>query len=200
MQYLRGEFMNFVLLVWLAAALLLAATGLFFEATPQMVAATVWGLTAIGALILWLSPRIRRAVLLLDLRALIALHLVRFVGIAFVALYLAGRLPFSFGVVGGLGDIVIAIGAVILLNRYWRGFAIAWNAAGLIDIVSVVAMAFREGIQDPAAMAPLRSFPLMLLPAYFVPLIILSHGMIFMRLFSSASRVDGSITSRAASM
>lgn len=177
--------MVFLLFAWLGAALLLAATGLFNDATPQVVGATVWGATASGALIVWAIPAARRFVLRLDLRTLISIHLVRFVGIAFVALYLLGPFPFSFGVVGGVGDIVIAIGAVVLLYRYWRGFAMAWNIAGLIDIVSVVAMAFREGVHDAAAMAPLRAFPLMLLPTFFVPLIILSHAIIFVRLFNA---------------
>jgi hypothetical protein len=175
-----------LLLVWLGAALSLAATGLFYLATPQIVAATVWGLTAACVLLIWLSSGARRFVADVDLRALIALHLVRFVGIAFVALYLTGKFPFSFGVVGGIGDIVIATGAVILLYRYSRAFTIAWSVAGLVDIVSVVAMAFREGVRDSDSMAPLRAFPLMLLPTFFVPLIMVSHGVILARLFGKA--------------
>jgi hypothetical protein len=175
-----------LLLVWLGAALSLAATGLFYRATPQIVAATVWGATAACVLLIWLNSGARRFAADVGLRGLIALHLVRFVGIAFVGLYLAGRFPFSFGVVGGVGDIVIATGAVILLYRYSRAFTIVWSVAGLIDILSVVAMAFQEGVRDPESMAPLRAFPLMLLPTFFVPLIIVSQGVILVRLFGKA--------------
>jgi hypothetical protein len=54
-----------------------------------------------------------------------------------------------------------------------------WNIAGLIDIVFVAFVALHFGLTDWKSMAPLREFPLMLLPTFFVPLIIVSHVLIF---------------------
>jgi hypothetical protein len=49
---------------------------------------------------------------------------------------------------------------------------------GLIDILFVVITAARLGLKDPDSIQALTTLPLSLLPTYFVPLIIASHGMI----------------------
>src|SRR5713226_1496271 len=87
-----------VLAIWLGAALAVSGSGVFLKATPRMVAAAVWGLTLLTLLLGWKAP--------VDLPALVKLHLVRFIGAWFVVLYRHGRLPFSFGVVGGIGDVL----------------------------------------------------------------------------------------------
>jgi hypothetical protein len=52
----------------------------------------------------------------------------------------------------------------------------------MLDIFLVVILALRIGLADWRSMAPLRTFPLSLLPTFFVPLIIASHILIFVRL------------------
>jgi hypothetical protein len=144
-------------------------------------------LTALALLACWAAPPIRRWVLAVDLRALIAFHVIRF----FAALYFlvdfkAGTLSPDFALPAACGDMAVAIAAVIILLlprlRSSRTALLFWNIAGLIDIVFVVITAFRIGLRDWSSMAPLRELPLGLLPTFIVPLVIASHVLIFVRL------------------
>ncbi|HEY4284512.1 MAG TPA: hypothetical protein VGM62_15725, partial [Chthoniobacterales bacterium] len=126
------------------------------------------------------------------LSRLIALHVIRFVGIYFLLLCRRGSLSCAFATPAGWGDITVAIGAIILLawlradrtghTRVPLRLTLAWNILGLLDIVLVVIVAFRIGLGDWQGMAPLRTLPLMLLPTFLVPTIIVSHILIFVRL------------------
>lgn len=132
-------------------------------------------------------PDFRSWVDALDLRVLVLLHVTRFVGFYFLALYDRGELPYAFAVVGGIGDIIVAALALVVaflpLAPERRRHAIAiWNVAGLIDILLVVATAARLGLQDPWQVRALTHLPLSLLPTFLVPLIVGSHLAILARL------------------
>ena len=123
----------------------------------------------------------------MDLRAIIALHLTRFVGVYFLLLYARGELPFGFAVPAGWGDIVVAVLAVVLLLNWaaiarHRRWLVIWNLVGFVDIVLVVAAAAKHALADPASMAALLRPPLNLVPTFLVPLIIGSHILMFVRL------------------
>ena len=155
----------------------------------------VAGLTAAGIVAYAASVGTRSAVRAVPLAALVAVHLVRFVGAWFIVLYRRGELPFAFAVPGGWGDIVTAamaagilVGAIPPRTRARRRVLFAWNAFGLLDIVFVVANAARLYLAGPAQLAPFTRLPLSLLPTYFVPLIALSHLAIFGRLRGSGTR------------
>jgi hypothetical protein len=175
--------------VWLALAVWISIAGGFYDASPRMIAITVWVLVAAVLVAIWSVPAVRTFAVSLDSRTLIAVHLIRFVGLAFVVLYTRGRFPFSFGVIGGVGDMVVAAGALAIL-AFWtrsgwvnrRPLLLVWNSFGLLDIAGVVADALREGLRNPSMMAPLRQFPLSLLPTFFVPLIIISHLLLLARI------------------
>jgi hypothetical protein len=176
------------LVAWLLAATWIGASGTFYRATPVEVALTVW-IGSIGLLLaVWRVQSAREWAVNGSIRGLLVPHVVRFVGLAFVALYARGDLPFSVGIVGGIGDVVVAIGAIVLMldpDQSWRTW---WNIVGFIDIVSVVVSVLREGLRDPHSVAVIREFPLSLLPTYFVPLIIASHCLIFVRFRSDRAR------------
>jgi len=154
----------------------------------------VLGVLTVGCLAAatWV-PSIRDWVDRLDIRTITALHLTRFVGIAFLLLYASGQLPWAFAVPGGWGDIVVAILAALLLlvaspasgrgRVAWR----AWNLLGMLDILFVVATAARLFKSDPDGMQALLRFPLSLVPTFLVPLIITSHVILFRRLRTSSS-------------
>jgi hypothetical protein len=174
-----------LLLVWGAIALVAGATGAVAR-SPVPPPAIVLGLTLGGLLAYLVSFRVKSWVRAVPLAALVAIHLVRFVGAWFIVLYRRGELPFAFAVPGGWGDIVAAATAVAILlaalparTRTRRVALGAWNALGLADILFVVTTAARVFIADPDALAPLTRLPLSLLPTYFVPLIVLSHLRIF---------------------
>ena len=180
-----------VLALWGALAVVAGATGMVAR-SPVPPPVIVAGLTAAGIVAYAASDRTRSAVRAVPLAALVAVHLVRFVGAWFIVLYRRGELPFAFAVPGGWGDIVAAAmaagllaGAIPARTPARRRVLFAWNAFGLLDILFVVANAARHFLADPAQLAPFTHLPLSLLPTYFVPLIVLSHLAIFGRLRAS---------------
>jgi len=173
---------------WLLTATALGAAGVVRSLRPPAPQFVLAGLTAIVLALGWFVAGFRVWLSEVDVRWLVALHLTRFVGAYFLYLYGRGQLPYAFAVPGGLGDIVVAsLAAVLLLagpprdTWRWRGYA-GWNVLGLADILFVVATAARQGLVDPESMAALLRLPLSLLPTFLVPLIIATHVALGVRL------------------
>ncbi len=148
-------------------------------------------------LLFWRSSRFRAWCLNVDIRALVLIHVSRFVGIYFLVLYARGELPYAFAVPGGIGDIAVAAAALAVFVFYRTPGAISrrviftWNVFGLIDILLVVATAARLGMTNPESMRALLTLPLSLLPTFLVPIIISTHIIIFARLRGSRRAVAG---------
>lgn len=175
-----------LLLGWLAVAFLIGATGWFRHASAPIVAITVWSLALIVLILVWKVSLLREWTANTSLHCLILFHITRFVGIYFLLLYQRHRLPYDFAVPGGIGDTFIATTALILsASRQFydsRSLVLVWNIFGLVDIIFVVTTALRLGLRDWESMAALRELPLSLLPTFLVPLIIVSHILIFIRI------------------
>lgn len=119
-----------------------------------------------------------------DVRWLIAFHMTRFIGIYFLYLYAQHELPYAFSIVGGTGDIIIAVLALIIIRfASYKPALFAWNVIGLLDIVAVAVMAAQSEMAIPGSMHQLDKFPLVLLPTFIVPVIIVTHGLILVRIF-----------------
>ncbi len=171
---------------WFIAALAVGAAEML-DRLPVPPPAVAGMLTATALAVLALSDGLRRAVLDRGPVPLVALHLVRFVGIWFLVLYARGELPPDFAQQAGWGDIVVAAGAVLLLllglparSRGRRRVLLAWNVVGLADILFVIGSAMRLPAAERGAVMPFFHLPLSLLPTFFVPLIIVSHLLIFL--------------------
>jgi hypothetical protein len=123
----------------------------------------------------------------IDLRALVLLHVSRFVGIYFLILHQRGELPRAFAVPGGIGDIIVATMALPValapLDPPLRRRAILiWNVVGFFDILMVIITATRLNLEHPGQLRALTYLPLSLLPTFLVPLIIATHVFIFVRI------------------
>jgi hypothetical protein len=177
------------LIVWFLLALTIGYGGNYDRAAPYGIAVTVWALVAILVLLYLFVPGFREWAGAEPVIVFVLFHLTRFVGIWFLVLYGEGRLPYEFGVLGGWGDIIAAVGAILVVliwfvtkgRRAWWPLLV-WNIFGLVDILFVVRAALRSGLGTPHLMLPLRVFPLNLLPMFVVPLIIATHLFIFVRL------------------
>lgn len=173
------------LMAWFFVAFALGDSGRLAVLEPPAPQVILLGLTALLLVNSALLPGFRRWLAGLDLRRLVALHLSRFIGIYFLVLHGRGQLPYDFAVKGGWGDIAVACGAVVLLVVPGliarRGWLLAWNVLGLLDILFVVATAARLAAADPSSMRALLRLPLSLLPTFLVPLIIATHVWIFVR-------------------
>ena len=129
----------------------------------------------------------RAMVLGADLRLVAAIQGWRWAGLGFLSLYAHGVLPGLFAFPAGLGDAAIGVSApwiVLGLIRYpafvtSRRF-VTWNILGIVDLVVAVAMGtlssgFIPGITGNVTTAAMAQLPLVLIPAYMVPLFIMMH-------------------------
>ncbi|MCA8973086.1 MAG: hypothetical protein KDC98_00110 [Planctomycetes bacterium] len=175
------------LVAWLLIAVAFSAVGGLRWLPPPFPQLVLAALVALQLVLLRWSPSVRTFADRVPVAAILGLHLGRFVGGYFLWLYDRGELPFDFAVLGGIGDIVVAAGALALLAVHRgsppvhsRSLQI-WNAIGLVDIVFVVVAAARNALAASETMAPLLRLPLALLPTWLVPLIIASHLLLILR-------------------
>lgn len=179
---------------WFLAALAAGASGRLQALRPPVPQLVLLALTAVAILAATAVPGVRAWVRRVEVRALVAFHLTRFVGVSFLVLYRRGELPREFAVPGGWGDILVASLALGLLlagpptTPGRRRAYLLWNLLGLADILFVVATAAQLGFADPDSMRALLRLPLSLLPTFLVPLIITSHLLIARRLAGRPDR------------
>jgi hypothetical protein len=176
-----------ILWLWFAAALAVGHFLLLQRVPPLGVPAIVFGLTAVLLAAYRRLPSLRTWVDALDLRALVLLHVTRFVGFYFLFLYHRGVLPRAFAIPAGFGDILVATMALPValapLAAAVRLRAIViWNMVGLVDILLVVFTAVQLNLAAPLHMRAFTHLPLSLLPTFLVPIIIVTHIVIFIRL------------------
>lgn len=184
---MRASRIVIVLVCWFLAAAFVVASG-GFARVPLPPPAIIVAL-ALTTVLAGLLPRATRTWLMaVDLRALLAVHLVRFVGIAFLVLVGRGVLSRAFLPIGW-GDAIAATGAAVLLAArpslstragWWS--VLAWNVFGFADMLLLIATGIRVGTADPAQFALFLQLPFGLLPTFFVPLIIATHVFVFVRL------------------
>jgi hypothetical protein len=173
--------------LWLFGAILVGRFFILQRLPVQAIPAIIFSLAALLMLGYRRIESFRTWIDAIDIRALVLLHVTRFVGIYFLVLYRRGELPYAFAVPGGIGDIVVALLAILVVylplapaNRK-RAITI-WNVIGLVDILLVVFTAARIGLSGETVLLPLTYLPLSLLPTFLVPVIIASHVAIFARL------------------
>jgi hypothetical protein len=175
-----------VLLAWLAAAMAVGALGVLAR-LPVPPPAIAVGLTVAILLLFRFSRAVRAAAWSLGARALVAFHLTRVAaGAWFLVLYTRGVLPGQFALAAGWGDIAVGVAAIAVLvfclpvrRRSQRLGLLAWNVAGLIDILGVLGNGIRLFAADPDIARPFTTLPLALLPTFVVPLVIASHVLLF---------------------
>jgi hypothetical protein len=125
------------------------------------------------------------------LPVLIALNVTRLLGVLFVLLYAAKRLPAPFAPVAGWGDIAAGAIALPLALRVarrqgtGRSAVLFWNSFGLADLVTAVTLGAlsapgpsRVFFEDPGS-ALMSSVPWILIPCFLVPSLSFVHLVVF---------------------
>ena len=173
--------------MWLLAATAVGGAGALVDLLPPWPQVILISLTLLSLVSLWRVGPVRRWATRVDVRVLVAFHLTRFVGVYFLVLYGRGELPYEFAVIGGWGDIIVAMLAIPLIatgppKGRRRTAYLAWNVLGLADILFVVATATRLALADPTSLAPMLRLPLSLLITFIVPIVIATHIWLFRRL------------------
>jgi hypothetical protein len=188
-----GTRVTAIVVLWFLMAAAFAARGFFASLKPPAPQAMIAGL----AFVAWLATRrvgwLRAWSDTVDPRVLVLPHLFRAVAAAgFLQAVSRAELPAGFALPAAWGDFAVAALAALLLcagairTRYHARAWQAWNVLGLIDIVLVVANAARFGLAHPAAMSPMLRLPLALLPSFLVPIVFVTHALLFDRLWSVA--------------
>jgi hypothetical protein len=185
-----------VLLLWFMAV---ATVGLLVGSGVPVIGGYVAGTTVLLCVLGLTVPALRTWLSSLPLRLLVMMHVLRFIGVAFLVSNAApGGLPDTFAQRAGYGDVFAAITALALsvgflpaVTRSRRRLLLAWNVLGLADLLVAVGTNFSLQFAGSPAMAPLVTAPLVYVPFYFVPLLLFVHLVIFYRLATGALASEG---------
>ena len=106
------------------------------------------------------------------------------------------ELPTEFAVTAGWGDIVV--GATALMAAFYvpaltplrRRLVFTWNLFGLIDMLVVFVTAQRLILfgSGPNPLIELTRFPLLVVPMFVVPLVLITHFVVFAQLWHTRAR------------
>ena len=157
----------------------------------------------IAVAVYFVSPLAQRAVSGANVPLLVGLHATRVIGGAFILLHAAGRLSNPFAVVAGWGDLLaagLAIPAAIVAYRQvagWEKWVFAWNVIGFVDFVSAVTLNLTSTpgwplqifMESPGAVL-MYELPWRMIPFYYVPLYMIIHIALFVRLWPAISDGD----------
>ena len=185
-----------VLAGWLALVVVLGERGSFQGAPgapplPMLLGAALPLLAYAGA---WRVPAFRAYALAADLRIIVAVQGWRVVGFGFLALWAFGILPGMFAWPAGLGDMVVGLTAPWILAALLRrpGFAasrvfMVWNLFGILDLLTALALGgisafLATGAAGTVSTRPMADLPLLLIPAYLVPLILMLEITVLLQL------------------
>jgi hypothetical protein len=181
---------------WFILAAALGATGAF--ASPALPVGVALGIAVFAPVILGGGLVARTRGHGIPLPTLVGIHAGRVLGVAFLLLYSAGRLPYTFAHAAGWGDIavgVLAIPVMWAIQRRatgWKWITAAWNTLGMADLLLAVTLGVgsapgslvRFNFEAPGSGA-IVAFPWVLIPAFFVPLFLLTHIAVFANLAAS---------------
>src|SRR5215469_4463933 len=189
---------------WISIIVTMAALGGFGPgiAGPFPTPVIAFMVVVVAGLAAWLAwPAFRRAVFSIPLVALVGINGVRVAGVFFLILHAQGRLAAPFAPSAGWGDIIAGAGAIPLAALLvWKGAAPrgllrVWNAIGALDLIVAVSLGalsatgtpFRVFTEAPST-AAMGTLPWVLIPAFLVPVFLLSHLAIAVRLRTSSAK------------
>ena len=183
-------FVAVVLAGWLAAVILFGVREAFVSSVgmpPIAIGIAAGTPLMVFFVAFWLSAAFRRFVTSADLRLVAAIQAWRWAGFGFISLCVYGMLPGRFAWPAGLGDMAIGFTApwIVLALVRRPSFAgsrlfVIWNLLGILDLAAAVSNAAliqsqATGAAGEATIAPMAQLPLLLIPAYLVPLFIMLH-------------------------
>jgi hypothetical protein len=185
--------------VWVGLAAAIAGAGALAN-PPTLLAMFGVPLVTTVALVLAI-PAARRALSAIPLPLLVGLNIIRLGGVLFVLLAFVGRLSGPFPYIAGWGDFATGALAIPVAwlaaseTRFRDRLIVAWNTFGMLDLIVAVVLGLisRNGsplqfIHAGVGTAAMQTLPWALVPTVLVPVFLLAHAIIFMRI--QAGRVD----------
>jgi hypothetical protein len=178
-----------LLVGWYVATLVLARFE-FYRGAASRVPTIQFGLLIpiiVGVVLAWKWKLLRRVIDAVPQEWIVGVQFYRALGLIFLVLYAAGRLPGTFALPAGIGDVIVGLVAPFVGATYARnrrnaaGVVRVWNWFGIADLIVAVGTGFLTSpspIQMLAFDAPndlISAFPLVMVPVFLVPLSILLH-------------------------
>jgi hypothetical protein len=152
----------------------------------------------LAPIVLSASATGRQLLMRASLPWLIGIHVTRLAGGLFILLHADGRLANPFASVAGCGDIVSAVLAVpaawlaYQAAPGWEKWVIAWNIIGFVDFITAVTLGATSQVGSPIQVfmelpgaTLLRDLPWRFIPGYYVPLFLIIHVAIFMKILAA---------------
>ncbi|HEV2900323.1 MAG TPA: hypothetical protein VGX71_21300 [Pseudaminobacter sp.] len=187
---------SLVLLIWFAIAIFLAVNGAYSAAADSLPTIQFGLLIPViaGVALLFGSVTAARVLAAVPMQWLVGVQLYRVIGGVFVVLWLAGSIPGLFALPAGIGDIAVGVMAPFVAARYarnagqGRGAVAWWNAFGVFDLVVALTLGLLTSpspLQLFAFDRPniiISEFPLILIPTFLVPLSIMLHVAVWIKL------------------
>ncbi len=193
-----------VLIGWFGAAIALGWLGVY-RGVSDRIPTIQYGILVpilIGGLLILRSSAVARVLDAVPQHWLIGVQVYRALGIIFLILYGAGRLPGLFAWPAGLGDVLVGVLAPVVAIAYARGprenrdLVSAWNIFGIVDLIVAVGTGIATSpspFQLFAFDLPnelISAFPLVLIPTYLVPVSVLLHLASLAKLQRTVQRAD----------
>ena len=198
-RYTTAGVLAVVLIGWEAVAQYLGASNTYLATTenPPAVPTILFGLViplAVAAIGLWQSESIARLVSAIPLHWLVAAQVYRIGGGIFLVLWADGWLPWQFALAAGIGDVTTGLAAIIVSMMLGQGAAaarratLAWCIFGIADLVVAITMGAMTSpgrahlLAFEAPNLLMTAYPLVMVPTFAVPLVLMLHGLILWRL------------------
>jgi len=191
------------LLGWLLVVWRLAQAGVFRPggvAPSRAIPLAVIVPILVGLPLLVRSRNIAAAIDSVPSSWLIGVQVYRVLGAVFLVRWAAGELPGEFAIPAGWGDVlvgVLALPVAFFVHSRARGSGAAgaaWNVLGIVDLVAALSMGFLTSpgrFQVFALDHPntgVGTYPLVMIPAFAVPLSLILHGLSLWQLRRAARR------------
>jgi len=185
-----GLAVSIPLLLWLGVVWLSAEAGLFVPSrgVPGIPVAVLLPLL-VGIPLLLRSANLAAVLDAVEPGWLVGFQVYRVLGAVFLVRWASGVLPGAFALPAGIGDVlvgVLALPAALWLRSGARGgttAAAAWNVLGIADLALALTLGFLSSPTPYQRIAlghpntTIGTYPLVMIPAFAVPLSILLHAL-----------------------
>jgi hypothetical protein len=201
-RYATAGVLSAAFIGWLAVAQYLGAANTYFASTDTAVPTILFGLLiplAVAAIAFWQSESVARLVSAIPLHWLVAAQVYRVMGGIFLVLWAVGRMPWQFALPAGTGDVATGIVAIVVAVQLAQNASGArratyvWCLFGIADLVVAIAMGAMTSPGRPHLLAfdapnlLISSYPLVMVPTFGVPLALMLHGLVLLRLRREAA-------------
>jgi hypothetical protein len=186
--------------LWIGLAATAGAAGWLSIARPFPVMGIFVAAPLLAAAIAAAWPAARQAMLSLPLPLMVGLNIGRVAGVLFLLLVAEGRLSGPFPYSAGWGDIIAGALALPILwlmqqNRHTTAIHL-WNAFGMADLVMAITLGVTSAANSPlgifrdgAGSDAMQHLPWSFVPTVLVPLYMILHAIIWVRLHRPALRM-----------